>query len=39
VRRPSCTVILRRPALRQRVSQNRLKLRDSIGVPQRVVKI
>ena len=33
VRRPSWTVILRTPALRQRAFQERLKLRGSIGVP------
>ncbi|MDT7595487.1 MAG: hypothetical protein QOJ06_1033, partial [Pseudonocardiales bacterium] len=33
VRRPSCTVIFRTPALAQRASQERLKLRGSIGVP------
>ena len=39
VRRPSCTVIFRTPALAQRGSQERLKLRGSIGVPHLVVKI
>jgi hypothetical protein len=39
VRRPSCTVIFRTPAFAQRVSQGRLKLRGSIGVPHLVAKI
>lgn len=39
VRRPLCTVILRTLAFAQRVSQERLKLRGSIGVPHLVVKI
>jgi hypothetical protein len=39
VRRPSCTVIFRTAAFAHRVSQARLKLRGSIGVPHLVVKI
>lgn len=38
VRRPSCTVIFRTPALRHRLSQARWKLCDSIGVPHFVEK-
>ncbi len=37
VRRASCTVMCRRPACSQRRSQNRRKLRGSIGVPNLVV--
>ncbi len=36
--RPPWTVILRTPALRQRVSQDRLKLRGSMGMPHLVLK-
>jgi hypothetical protein len=39
VRRPSCTVIFCTPAFVHRASQERLKLRGSIGVPHLVVKI